>query len=110
MQIGSRLAELRKKNRYTQKELAEKLNISQQIVSNIERGQTEPDIDFLKGAADLYNISLDQLVGREFIRTEIDSVERKIMSVIEKMDDKGKELSLGLINKVIQHRGNSDCN
>lgn len=110
MQIGSRLAELRKKNNYTQKELAEKLNISQQIVSNIERGQTEPDINFLKGAADLYNISLDQLVGREFSGGEIDSVERKIMSAIEKMDDKGKELSLGLVNQLIQHRGNNDGN
>ena len=40
MRIGDRLAELRKQNQYTQKELAQKLNVSQQIISNIDRGQT----------------------------------------------------------------------
>ena len=33
MRIGDRLAELRKQNQYTQKELAQKLNVSQQIMS-----------------------------------------------------------------------------
>ena len=37
MEIGSRLSELRKKYGYTQKQLAEALNLSQQSVSNIER-------------------------------------------------------------------------
>lgn len=46
--IGKRLAELRKKNHYKQTELAEKLNVSQQVVSNIERDLTAPDIEFLK--------------------------------------------------------------
>lgn len=110
MQIGSRLAELRKKNGFTQKQLAQKLNVSQQIVSNIERDQTEPDIDFIKGAADLYNLSLDQLIGREFIKTESDTYEREIISILEKMDETGKELSLGLVNQVAQHRGNRDGN
>lgn len=108
MQIGSRLAELRKKNGFTQKQLAQKLNVSQQIVSNIERDQTEPDIDFIKGAADLYNLSLDQLIGREFTKTESDTYEREIISILEKMDETGKELSLGLVNQVAQHRGNRD--
>ena len=47
-QIGKHLADLRKKNHYKQIELAEKLNVSQQVISNIERGLTEPDIAFLK--------------------------------------------------------------
>ena len=53
MEIGSRLSELRKKYGYTQKQLAEALNLSQQRVSNIERNTTAPDVEFLHGAADL---------------------------------------------------------
>lgn len=109
-QIGKHLAELRKKNHYKQTELAEKLNVSQQVISNIERGLTEPDIAFLKGAADLYNISLDQLVGRNFIETSHNDLESKIISYIKQMDDKGKELSLGLVSQVAQHRGSKDGN
>lgn len=104
-QIGRRLAELRKKNSYKQIELAERLNVSQQVISNIERGLSEPDIAFLKGAADLYNISIDQLVGRNFIESQTDDLEKKIISYIKQMDEKGKELSLGLVSQVAQHRG-----
>ncbi len=46
--IGEHLAELRKKKQYKQTELAEKLNVSQQVISNIERGVSAPDIELLK--------------------------------------------------------------
>ena len=66
MQVGKRLADLRKKNGYTQEKLAGKLNVSQQVISNIERNMTVPDINFLRGAADLYHMSIDALIGRDF--------------------------------------------
>ena len=108
--IGKRLAEIRKSKKFKQTELAEMLNVSQQVISNIERGVTAPDIEQLKKFADIYNISLDQLVGREFFGDNADDVERKIISYIKQMDDEGKELSLGLLNQVAQYRGNNDGN
>jgi Predicted transcription factor, homolog of eukaryotic MBF1 len=108
--IGKRLADLRKKNHFKQTELAEKLNVSQQVISNIERELTVPDIEFLKSAADLYKISLDQLVGRDFLSEETDDIEQKIISYIKQMDDKGKELSLDLLSQVAKHQGNKDGN
>ena len=107
--IGKRLAEIRKSKKFKQTELAEMLNVSQQVISNIERGVTAPDIEQLKKFADIYNISLDRLVGREFF-CDADDVERKIISYIKRMDDEGKELSLGLLSQVAQHRGSNDGN
>ena len=106
--VGKRLAEIRKSNKIKQIELAEMLNVSQQVISNIERGVTTPDIEQLKKIADIYNISLDQLVGREFFGDGTDGVEQKIISYIKQMDDEGKELSLGLLSQVAQYRGNND--
>lgn len=106
--IGKRLAEIRKGYGYKQTDLAEMLNVSQQVISNIERGVTAPDIEQLKKFADIYNISLDQLVGRDFFDDDADEVERKIISYIKQMDDEGKELSLGLLSQVAQHRGIND--
>ena len=103
--VGKRLAEIRKSKKIKQIELAEMLNVSQQVISNIERGVTTPDIEQL---ADIYNISLDQLVGREFFGDDTDGVEKKIISYIKQMDDEGKELSLGLLSQVAQYRGNND--
>ena len=108
MQLGKRLANLRRKNSYTQERLAKKLNVSQQVISNIERNVTEPDIDFLKAAADLYQISMDELIGREFSGDTGNGYEQKIMNMLEKMDDKGKELSYGLVSQVVQYQGNRD--
>lgn len=108
--IGKRLAEIRKSRNFKQTELAEMLNVSQQVISNIERGVTAPDLEQLKSFADIYKISLDQLVGREFFCDDEDDVERKIISYIKQMDNEGKELSLGLLSQVAQHRGNNDGN
>lgn len=106
--IGKRLAEIRKNHNYKQTDLASKLNVSQQVISNIERGVTTPDIEQLKKIADIYQISLDQLVGREFLSDGSDTIERQIISCIKQMDEKGRELSLGLLSQVAQHQGSSD--
>ncbi|MEZ3430510.1 MAG: helix-turn-helix domain-containing protein [Lachnospiraceae bacterium] len=108
MDIGRRLSELRKKNGYTQRQLADALNLSQQVISNIERNATAPDVDFLQGAADLYKISLDELIGRKTLITEENSYEQQILNVVETMDDIKKELSLRLLNEVAQQRGDKD--
>lgn len=109
MQIGERLAKIRKERGLTQKELADKLNMSQQVISNIERNASMPDINFLEGVADLYEISLDELIGRRVVQKEGNNLEHQIMSIIEQMDDTGKELSLGLVNQVAQHQGNNNA-
>lgn len=106
--LGEHLKKLRKENGYNQKELATKLGVSQQVISNIECGQSSPDLNFLRKAADLYEISLDQLVGRSFVSTGADDLERQIMNYIQHMDTAGKELSLGLVSQVAQYQGNGD--
>lgn len=65
IQLGSNLAELRKKNGYSQEALAEKLGISRQAVSKWERGESTPDTDTLIELATLYSTSLDELVGNK---------------------------------------------
>ncbi|MFI3212858.1 MAG: helix-turn-helix transcriptional regulator [Eubacteriales bacterium] len=107
--IGQRLAEIRKNNNYKQADLAEMLNVSQQVISNIECGKTTPDIEQLKRIADIYNISLDALVGRKFSEKYVNNVEREIMDCIKQMNDTGKELSLDLVNQVVKHQRNDNA-
>ena len=108
--IGERLADLRKKHNLTQKQLAERLKVTQQVISNIERGVTTPDIEQLKLIADVYRMSLDQLVGRDFVAEDTgnDNFESQIMTYIKQMDEERKELSLGLVSQVAQYRGSGD--
>lgn len=49
----------------TQEELSNKLGGSKNLVSNYENGISTPDIYTLVKLADIFDISLDELVGRE---------------------------------------------
>lgn len=65
------LKELRKENGLKQKEIAEKIQITERTYSNYETGKREPDIETLIKIADYYKISLDLLTGRYSINTNI---------------------------------------
>ncbi len=60
--VGKNLKNIRKKNNLTQDELAEKLSVTRQAVSNWENGKTEPDIETLTNISQIFDISIDELV------------------------------------------------
>jgi transcriptional regulator with XRE-family HTH domain len=62
MELERRLAELRKEKNVSQEELAEKLYVSRQTISNWERGKTYPDINSLLLMANYFDVSLDHLI------------------------------------------------
>jgi len=62
IEIANRLFELRKKNNLSQEELAEKIGVSRQAVSKLERAESSPDTDNLILLARLYEMSLDELL------------------------------------------------
>ena len=53
----------RKKLGLTQVELAEKLNVSQSTITSWENGNRRPDLDFLPVLAQIFGISIDDLLG-----------------------------------------------
>ena len=63
--IGRKIAMLRKEKNLTQMELADMLNISYQAVSNWERGETMPDISKLPELAQIFNHSIDEILGNQ---------------------------------------------
>lgn len=53
---------LRNVNKYTQEEVAEKIGVSRQAVAKWEMGETVPDLKNSMALADLYQVTLDDLV------------------------------------------------
>lgn len=62
--IAENLIDLRKANKLTQLELAEKLNYSDKAISKWERGESLPDIAILKQLADMYGVGVDYIVSK----------------------------------------------
>lgn len=62
-QIGKNIAGLRRTQNMTQMQLADEVGVSFQAVSNWERGNSMPDISKLPQLAELFSVSLDELLG-----------------------------------------------
>ena len=65
LNYGESLKEQREKLGLSQSTVASKINTSHQNISRWESGKVLPSIDFCVKLADLYGISLDELVGRD---------------------------------------------
>lgn len=63
--IGKRLIELRNQKKLTQKAVADKLKISRSTYSNYESNFREPDFKNAELLADIFEVSVDYLLGRE---------------------------------------------
>ncbi len=61
--LSERLKMLRKINDLTQEQLSDYMGVSPQAVSRWETGVTSPDISALPQLAELFNISVDELLG-----------------------------------------------
>ncbi len=81
--IGQRLFNLRKKLNYTQEDLAELMAVSRQTISNWELDKNLPDTEKLFALAELYNVSLDELVYGKKTADDIKSDTEGITSVSE---------------------------
>lgn len=62
---GALIARLRKDKKITQKQLADKLNISDRTVSKWERGGGIPDVSLLSDIADIFDITIEALLNGE---------------------------------------------
>lgn len=63
MDIGEQIKEHRKHGGWTQKELTERLNVSDKTISSWETGRTYPELTLLVELSELFNVSLDSLLG-----------------------------------------------
>ena len=84
--LGNRIRERREHKRLLQKEVANYVGVSQQAVARWEKGETEPDSETLIKLAELFECSVDYLLGRTNISTPIETL------AAHRTDDLLKEL------------------
>lgn len=65
MIFADKLIKLRKKNNWSQEELAEKMNVTRQSVSKWEGAQSVPDLEKIIKLSQIFGVSLDYLLREE---------------------------------------------
>lgn len=63
--VGFKISELRKQHNMTQMELADRMGISFQAVSNWERGSSMPDISKLPELAQIFHVTIDEILSEK---------------------------------------------
>ena len=81
IETANRLLQYRKDSGLSQEELAEKIGVSRQAVSKWERSEASPDTDNLIRLAEVYGVSLDELLrGNTNSKTSSESTEKETES------------------------------
>lgn len=84
MQFGSFLSARRKEKKFTQKELAEKLFISDKAVSKWERGLSLPDISLLIPLADILGITVTELLEGRLLENTSEADAQQVEKLVKK--------------------------
>lgn len=80
---SNRVKELRLAKSLSQEQLAEKIGLTKQAISQYERGERNPSMDVLEALCDFFNVSSDYLLGFDTVtlrfvgKNEIDKLESK---------------------------------
>lgn len=84
--LGKRIAMLRKEKGLTQEQLAEKVGVSAQAVSKWENDVSCPDITLLPLLADLFDVSVDELLGVKPVEPHVIILDKDETPVDDKKD------------------------
>lgn len=68
--LSENIKTLRKQKGYSQEQLADKLNVVRQTVSKWEKGYSVPDADMLEELADIFEVQVGDLLGKEILTEE----------------------------------------
>lgn len=63
MRFADNLTELRKYHDFSQEELADRISVSRQTLSKYETGESLPDIEKCKLLADVFGVTIDDLIS-----------------------------------------------
>ena len=87
--LSKRICELRLSFNWTQVQLAQKLNITKQTISNWENDNIQPSVDMLIKLSTIFNVSTDYLLGLTPEKTiNVDGLPTEFVShIVQLIDD-----------------------
>lgn len=100
--MGDRIKETRKMRGLTQEQLAEKVDITLEYISQIERGLKVPSMQVFVGLVDALDVSADYLL-RDYVSTRNLYGDKQIGSKLERLTPKQRVALEALIDTYIEY-------
>ena len=103
VKIGRFIKAMRKEKNLTQREVAERLNISEKTVSKWETGNGMPEVSLMLPLCELLEISVNELLSGERLdeKRYFEKAEQNIMSLIQERAEAKKKIIIAIITVVV---------
>ena len=103
VKIGRFIKAMRKEKNLTQREIAERLSISEKTVSKWETGNGMPEVSLMLPLCELLNISVNELLSGERLDEKLyyEKAEQNIMSLIQEKAEAKKKIIIAVIIGVV---------
>jgi len=108
IKIGRFIAEHRKKNGFTQMQLAEKLGITDRAVSKWETGKSLPDSSVMLELCDILGISVNDLLNGEVVSMDNykEELEKAMVKMVKQKEESDRhllalEIVIGVLSMVV---------
>ena len=104
--IGKNIRSLRKKNEFTAQELAMLVGVSDRTIASIESGLRGTTIENYAKMADVFGVSIDELIGRTTRREALGlgepagSKQNKLRNICKSLTDEQAELVISFVNNL----------
>lgn len=99
MKFGDNLKAIRKQNKMSQEQLAEKVNVSRQSVSKWENGEAYPEMHNILQLCKIFNCKINDLVHTDM--SDISSLDEEIIMNVVKFNEK-KQKEVKTLSNIIQ--------
>ena len=108
-EAGRKVRILRTNAELQQKELAEKVGLTSQVISNIERGYSEMNMEQAAKLAQFFNVSTDYLWSLPELpdegKKDVTPEERKLLTAYRKLSEDYRDIIMGDIKKYLIAQG-----
>jgi transcriptional regulator with XRE-family HTH domain len=94
-----RLKEIRERSKISQSDLSQILNVSPSAVGMWEQGRREPDYATLNALADIFDVSIDYLLGRED-SSKLPKEESQLLRSFNSLTKEGKAALLTILDSL----------
>lgn len=92
--IGDKIREYREKRKYSQKEFAKLIGVSNSRVSNWENGINRPDVDILKSICEVLDVSPSELLDVRLDANELTDHEKQLVKNYRLKTDMQKAIDI----------------
>jgi len=99
--IGNKITELRKQKGWSQSELAKQIDASREAIGKNERNEAVPSVETAKNIADIFNVTLDYLVG-DVLRPSFDKRIIERLQDFELLSEKDREHLFALLDEFLR--------